>query len=312
MVFTDYDDPAQNNTVPFQVRIVPPSPFTLIGPTLNYNGTYGLVYNGTLNRTVTKNLTVTFNATDNKGFSQVTTIPVIVRDVLNNYPISDGLKLINVVYANGYVNTLRNVPLGSIYVNDLDDWFRGSRTYAIRDVSNGQAFSATQGLLSTPDPLNPGSYTIRVDVTKPNVPSTATGNVDLSVTSVDSEYVRQAATIRIQGETPESLIDPALGNRLGTLRSALASFLLVTVDSIRVLAIRPVFQYRSPYYPPLPLDQAKQQALTDVMFYVPSSNRYDIENTLNNNLGQFLTRYGIRASASGPNPCTNYVCPTGK
>ncbi len=119
-------------------------------------------------------------------------------------------------------------------------------------------------------------------------------------------------SIHFLGEYPSTLIDPSLGNRLGTLRTALASFLLVTVDSIIVLAIRPVYQYRSPYYTPLPIAQAKQQALTDVVFYVPSLNRYDIENTLNNNLALFSSRYGITANASGPNPCTNYVCLAGK
>jgi hypothetical protein len=114
------------------------------------------------------------------------------------------------------------------------------------------------------------------------------------------------------GEYPRTLLDPSLGNRLGTLRSALASILLVTVDSIVVLAIRPVYQYRSPYYPPLPFAQAKQQALTDVVFYVASLQKSSIETTINNNLGQFAALYGITANASGPNPCNNYVCPTGK
>ncbi|CAF4274707.1 unnamed protein product, partial [Rotaria sordida] len=53
-----------------------------------------------------------------------------------------------------------------------------------------------------------------------------------------------------------------------------------------------------------------KQALTDVIFYVPSLKRNDIENTLNMNLPLFLSRYNIIANASGPNPCTNYICPT--
>ncbi|CAF1538150.1 unnamed protein product, partial [Rotaria sordida] len=310
VIFTDYDDPAQNNTIPFRVEILSPSGFTLSGPTLNYDGRYQLTYNGILNRTITKNLTVTFNASDNKGYSAITTIPIIVGDILNTYPISDGFKTINILYVNGYMNSLRNVPLGSVYVNDLDDWFRTSRTYSIRDVSNGQLFSASQGFLSTPEALYPGSYTIHVDVTKPIASSTALSTIDLSVTGVDSEFVREAATIRIQGEYPETLIDLSLGNRLNILRNALASFLLVTTDSIIILAIRPVYQYRSLYYPPLPFNQAKKQALTDVIFYVPSLKRNDIENTLNMNLPLFLSRYDIIANASGPNPCTNYICPT--
>jgi hypothetical protein len=182
------------------VQIVSPSTFTLVGPTLNYNGSYGLIYNGILNRTVTKNLTVTFNASDNKGFSAITTIPIIVSDVLSLSPISDGYKTISVIYVNGYINSLDNVPLGSVYVNNPDDWFRALNTYTIRDVSNGQTFSAAQGLLSTSVPLYPGSYTVHVDVTKPNVPSSALATIDIGVTSVDSEYVRRAATIRIQGK----------------------------------------------------------------------------------------------------------------
>ena len=130
--------------------------------------------------------------------------------------------------------------------------------------------------------------------------------------SKTNEFLNNLQSILVLGEYPETLIDPTLGNRLNTLRSALASFLLVTVDSIVVLAIRPVFQYRSSYYPPLPLNVAKQQALTDVIFYVPSLNKNDIENTLHANLGSFSSSYGIIAHASGPNPCTNYVCPTGR
>ncbi|CAF3632426.1 unnamed protein product [Rotaria socialis] len=312
IVFTDYDDPTQNNTVPFIVQIISPTTFTLVGPTVNYNGTYQLMYNGILNRTSTKNLTVTFNGTDARGFSAVTTIPVIVGDVLSSSPISDGFKTIRVVYINGYINSLKNTPLGSVYVNDLDDWFRSTgRTYSVRSVSNGQLFSAAQGVLSTPDPLYPGSYTILVDATKPIAASTATSTIDLQVTSVDSEYVRQAATIRIQGEYPATLIDPSLGNRMNTLRTALETILLASSNSIIILAIRSVYQYRSPYYPPLPLAVAQQQALTDVIFYVPSMNKNDIENTLNANLGLFASRYGITATASGPNPCSGYVCPTG-
>ena len=89
--------------------------------------------------------------------------------------------------------------MDSIYVNDLDDWFRADRTYAIRNVSREHPFSTSQGWLSTLEGLYPGSYTIQVDVTKPNVPSTAVSTIHVEVTSVDSEDVREAATIRIQG-----------------------------------------------------------------------------------------------------------------
>ncbi|CAF1053785.1 unnamed protein product [Adineta ricciae] len=309
--FTDYDDPAQNNTVPFQIQIVSPSTFSLSGPTLNYNGTYRLTYNGVLNRTVTKNLTVTFNANDNKGFSAISSIPIIVGDVLNSYPISNGYKTVTVIYVNGYINSLINVPLGSVYINDPDDWYIGSRSYSVRSAGNGQTFTVDQGYLVTSSPLYPGSATVLVDVTKSNVPSSAVGTMEVGVQSVDPEWVRQAATIRIQGEYPETLIDPTLGNRLNVLRNALASILFVTADSITILAIRPVFQYRSPYYPPLPFDQAKQQALTDVVFYIPSLAKSDIENSVNTNIARFASLYGIIVSASGPNPCSNYVCSSG-
>ena len=188
-----------NNTVPFVVQVVSPSTFSLVGPTLNYNGIYQLVYNGVLNRTLATNLTVTFYASDNKGFSAITTIPIIVGDVLTSSPISDGFKTISVLYVNGYMNSLKNVPLGSIYVQDTDDWFQASRVYSVRDASNGQTFNTIEGQLSTSDVLYPGSYTIRVDVTKPIAASSALSTIDFAVTSIDSEYVRNAATIRIQG-----------------------------------------------------------------------------------------------------------------
>ena len=307
--FTDFDDPKLNNTLPFHVQSISPTDFN-IDPTISYNGTFRLTYiGGSLNRSVSKNLSVTFNVTDGKGYPAVTTIPIIIADVPSTTSISAGSKTINVIYVNGYINSLRNTPLGSIYVNDPDDWFRANRTYSIRDVSNGLSFNTTNGLLSTANALYPGTSTIRVDVTKPIASSSAISTISLTVSSVDREYVRKAATIRIQGEYPETLIDPSLGNRLNTLINALASILSASTSSITILTIRSVYQYRSPYYPPLPYDLAKQQALTDVVFYVSTLEKESIESTLASNLALFSSQFGIIANASGPNPCLNYNCP---
>ena len=311
ITFIDFDDPALNNTLPFHIQSISSSTSFSISPTAGYNNTFTLSYNGVLNRSVTKNVSVTFNVTDAKGFPAVTTIPIIIADVLSATPISDGSKTINVIYVDGYIHSLQNVALGSIYVNDFDDWFRTSRTYSVRDASNGLTFSATNGWLSTSNALYSGTATIHIDVTKPIASSTALSTIYLTVSSVDREYVRKAANIRIQGEYPETLIDPSLGNRLNTLLNALASILSVSTNSITILTIRSVNQYRNPYYPPLPYDQAKQQALTDVVFYVSSLEKQSIETTLNTNLALFSSKFGITANASGPNPCLNYFCPTG-
>ena len=49
-----------------------------------------------------------------------------------------------------------------------------------------------------------------------------------------------------------------------------------------------------------------------MIFYVPSLDKFEVENKLNENLAQFESRFQIKANASGPNPCNNYVCPTSK
>lgn len=200
ITFEDYDDPTQDNTIPYQIQVVNPSNLVLLGPTQSPDGLFDFVYNGTLNRTVTKNLTATFNGTDGKNFSQLTTISLIVCDQLNTYPISDGSKTIKILYVNGYENSIRNINLGSIYVHDLNDWFRADRIYSITDVNNQQIFSISEGFLRTSQGLQPGFYTINVDVTKPNVSSRALSTINLEVMSIDSESVRQATTIRIQGK----------------------------------------------------------------------------------------------------------------
>ncbi|CAF4220900.1 unnamed protein product, partial [Rotaria sordida] len=133
----------------------------------------------------------------------------------------------------------------------------------------------------------------------------------MEVAEIDIESIREAATIRIQGETPETLVDLSFGNRLDRLREVLASILTVSIDSIRLLTIRSVPQYRHPIYPPLSFDEAKRTALTDVIFSVLSSTRDVIENTVNNNLPQLTSRSGLTVNATGPNPCRNYVCPSG-
>lgn len=312
ITFIDFDDPALNNTIPFYIQSISPSTSFSISPTVGYNNTFTLSYTGILNRSATTNVSVTINVSDGKGYSAETTIPIIIADVLSGTPISDGSKTINVIYVDGYMNSLRNVALGSIYVNDFDDWFRADRIYSIRNAISGLIFNTTNGWLSTSNALYTGTTTtIEVVVTKPIASSTALSTIYLTVSSVDREYVRKAATIRIQGEYPETLIDLSLGNRLNSLLNALASILSVSTSSITILTIRSVNQYRNPYYPPLPYDQAKQQALTDVVFYVSSLEKQSIETILNTRLALFSSQFGITANASGPNPCLNYFCPTG-
>ncbi|CAF5089763.1 unnamed protein product, partial [Rotaria sp. Silwood1] len=67
-------------------------------------------------------------------------------------------------------------------------------------VSNGQIFNVSNGFLRTSEALYPGSYTIHVEVTKPNVTLSAFSKIYLEVETINSEYVREASTIRIQGK----------------------------------------------------------------------------------------------------------------
>ncbi len=114
------------------------------------------------------------------------------------------------------------------------------------------------------------------------------------------------------GEYPETLIDPQFGRPpLDNLRDALASLLSVTRSTIKILARRPVFKYRNPYYSPKPFDIDKNETLTDVIFYIPGSDKFGVECTLNKNLAQFQSRFSINVIAIGPNPCNDYRCPTG-
>ncbi|CAF1025815.1 unnamed protein product [Rotaria sordida] len=312
IVFRDFDDSSLNNTIPFSVRVLEPSTFE-ISPTLNNNDTFTLRYNGILSRTEAKNLTVKIMSQDVKGISVNTSIPIIVGDIAGNDPISNGLKTINVLYAEGYENSLQNVDLGSVYVVNTDDWFLANNIYSVTNVSRNQIFQINQGFLRTPSPLSVGTYTIVIQVTKSltSSQSTASSSINMEVAEIDIESIREAATIRIQGETPETLVDLSFGNRLDRLREVLASILTVSIDSIRLLTIRSVPQYRHPIYPPLSFDEAKRTALTDVIFSVLSSTRGVIENTVNNNLPQLTSRSGLTVNATGPNPCRNYVCPSG-
>ncbi|CAF2615716.1 unnamed protein product [Rotaria sp. Silwood2] len=313
IVFRDFDDESLNNTVPFSVRVLEPSTFE-ISPTLSNNDTFVLRYtNGAFNRIEAKNLTVKIMSQDAQGFSTNTSISIIVGDKAGNDPISNGLKTINIIYAEGYENSLQNVDLGSIYVVNTDDWFLANNIYSVTSVNKNQIFQINEGFLRTPSSLSTGTYTIVIQVTKnlTSSQSTASSSINMEVTKIDIESIREAATIRIQGETPETLVDLSFGNRLGQLREALASILTVSSDSIRLLTIRSVPQYRHPIYPPLSFDEAKRTALTDVIFSVLSSTREVIENTVNNNLPQLASRSGLTVNVTGPNPCRNYVCPSG-
>jgi hypothetical protein len=172
---------------------------------LGSNRAYAFIYNGLLNRTLTKNFTVTFNASDNNRYFESTTISIIVCDGPFIYPISNGSKRIKVIYVKDYQNSLRDIDLGSIYVQDLNDWYRVNRIYSIRSVSNNQLFSISQGFLRTSSALQPGSSTVLVDVTKPEIGSSALSTIHLDAESIDSERVRNAVTIRIQGKSNQNV-----------------------------------------------------------------------------------------------------------
>ena len=194
--FVDFDDPFLNHTIPFEIQLISPASF-ISRPTLTYNGTVELTYYGVLNRTLTKNLTVTFNATDSGGVSGTSELTIIVGDRQDQSPISDGYKTVEILYVKGFENSLKNLDLGSVFVENSDDWFLAANTYRI---INSSIFSISQGFLRTSANLSTGFYTVRVEVTKPTQrPSTAVSTISVQVIEMESESARQAATLRIEG-----------------------------------------------------------------------------------------------------------------
>lgn len=113
------------------------------------------------------------------------------------------------------------------------------------------------------------------------------------------------------GEYPETLIDSRLDYPINKLRSALATVLGVHIDLVRILCIRPVFQYQIPYQPPSTLQSIKSRALTNVIFDVSTLNRLSVSETLKPNLNQLKQLSSIEVVAIEPDPCTNYACPFG-
>ena len=198
--FADYDDPVASNTKPYTVVVVSPKNLRLLSATQSNEDIRSFEYLGPLNRTSTKNFSVTLNISDNGGLFGVRTFSIIVCDDANIYPLSDGSKSIKVIYVEGYQNSLRDANLGSVYVQDLNDWFRAERTYSIRPVANNQLFNIIQGNLYIANSSSPGSINLLVDVRKPDIDSSAVSEITIDIQSVDSEYVRQAVTIRIQGD----------------------------------------------------------------------------------------------------------------
>lgn len=200
IAFTDPDDSALSYNQSYTIVVISPTNFKARNPTFSREQIRRFQYEGTLNRSVTKYFTVTLNATDSEGVFGVRTFSIIVCDQSNTYPISDGLKSIKVIYVQGYENSLRNANLGSVYFQDLNDWFRAQRTYAIRPDGKNPTFNIIEGNLYTPEVLSPRSLEILVDVTKPSIQSSAVSTIQMDVVNIDSEYVRNALTIRIRGK----------------------------------------------------------------------------------------------------------------
>ena len=200
ITFTDPDDSTLSYNQSYSIVVISPTNFKSQDATFSREQTRRFQYEGTLNRSIAKYFTVTLKATDGEGVSGVRTFSIIVCDQSNTYPISNGLKSIKVIYVQGYQNSIQNANLGSVYVQDLNDWFRDNRTYAIRPDSKNPTFNISEGNLYTPEILSPRSLNIIVDVTKSSIQSSAVSTIQMDVVNIDSEYVRNALTIRIRGK----------------------------------------------------------------------------------------------------------------
>lgn len=264
---------------------------------------YQLFNKKPLNRDIQKSYILPYTLSDNGGVARTGRFELIVGDI-NNNPQTDGAKQVELVL---FENNLQpDSFLGTLYVNDKDDWDLGFKVSSACQ-QNVNLFDV-RGLYIYGPKVNsnfPQSVmNIQCSVEDLILNSKATAKVDFQVDNVYFKDTLDLVGIRLLGITAERFISKrdysveksVLDNFLNRLISALqlSTPLDPSGDYINIVTVRNYEADKSKLLSDEIPNFVAQQFGTDIYFYAKKNGKLissrKAYNLLFNNLNQFQSR----------------------
>ncbi|CDW56179.1 Cadherin C and Laminin G 2 and Cadherin domain co ntaining protein [Trichuris trichiura] len=193
--------------------------------------------------------TVKFDREDGQG--KILYVPIYVRDNgtppmhairflevvvgdKNDNPMTDGEAVIQ-VYRPQKLN--KDVEIGRVYVQDLDDWDAKDKRFSLRGHSDNFRVG-THGKIHMTSNTPAGEYEIQADVHDTVRNEDAKGRVKIIVEEINQEALDNTASLRIQGVTAEDFVRPVDGvSSLDKFRRTLADALSIPEAFVQVYSI---------------------------------------------------------------------------
>lgn len=239
---------------------------------------YQLINKKILNRDAQKFYSIAYTVTDNGGLTRTGFIQLIVGDLDNN-PQTDGAKQVKIVSFEK--NIQPDLFLGTLYVQDKDDWDLASKRSSNCVQSTRNAFVVRQALQiygpQSFDDFPKDTMNLQCTVTDQKS-STALAKVDFSIDNVEYADMIDLTAVRLLGTSVENLAKKTTLQE----QSALERFLIKLVgvlelnqqtDVLKVVTMKN-FAFKDPMAIQNQIPNFDLNSYgADLYFYVKKSNR---------------------------------------
>lgn len=308
----DPDDRNANNGPPFVFRMDPNAPdiikdlFEVKYDSVD-EGTAHVYTKQSLDREVQKEYQIPVMIKDAGTPSQigVSNLTVIVGD-MNDNKMSSGSKTI---FVYNYRGQYKNIPIGRVHVEDLDDWDIQDKRYSWEDKNAAHpnfALDPNNGTIYMKN-VTEGSYFLKFYVYDKRFNNEAWSNVTIEVKNLPEEAVHNSGSIRLSGITDEDFVrvwnwksQQHVQSKYDLLRETLSKILKEPIENIDIFSV--VTRYKKGRVPE-----------TDVRFSAHGSpyhkstflNGYVAINrrSIEKELGLTITMVGIDECLNESGPC---------
>lgn len=245
----DLDDRLAGNGPPFQFKLDPNAPqyikdkFEVYSDPSTGEGVAHVSTKQVLDREVQKEYQVPIVIRDNgnPALSATSYLTVIVGDI-NDNKMHPGSKTI---FVYNYKGQYRNIPIGRVHVEDLDDWDLHDKKFSWEnniphpnfhlDMSNGTIFMKN---------VTEGSYLLRFYVSDKKFTQDVLANVTVVVKNLPDEAVYNSGSIRLSGITDEDFIrvwdwrtQSQVKSKYDRLRETLSNILKEDTSNIDIFSV---------------------------------------------------------------------------
>ena len=308
----DLDDRIAGNGPPFQFRMDPNAPqyikdkFEVVHEAGTGEGVAHVFTKQILDREIQKEYQVPIVIRDNGNpqLSGTSYLTVVVGDI-NDNKMHPGSKTI---FVYNYRGQYRNIPIGRVHVEDLDDWDLQDKKFSWEnniphpnfhlDTTNGTIFMKN---------VNEGSYLLRFLVSDKKFTQDVLANVTVVVKNLPDEAVYNSGSIRLSGITDEDFIrvwdwktQSQIRSKFERLRETLSNILKEDTSNIDIFSV--ITHYRKGRVPETDVRFAAHGSpyhkATFLNGYV-AINRRAIEREL----GLNITMVGIDECMNELSPC---------